>query len=143
MTDQAYHTGPPVRAAASPPLRSVLLSPASRTVLSGFHHAAIDALIALDAPALTDTQRQEVRAFAAAQLAGLPAHIALGVNVAGLLLAVGALTRGSAFGRMTPSAQANVVAGWERSRLPSTRLYLRLVRSLVLFGAYDTVGADA
>jgi len=107
-----------------------LPSPA-RNPLLRFHQAVAETLIALDVPDASEARRADAIEFVLGQIAALPLHTATGVRAAALTLMPG-------FERRDAAGRIAAIHKWERSKLPSTRLYLRLLRSLVLFAAYDT-----
>jgi hypothetical protein len=112
------------------------LSATGPKVLAGFHRAVAETLATVDVPDASPRKRAEMVAFAMSQLAGLPTHTAVGVTAAATLLAPG-------FEGKELDDRVAAIERWGRSKLPSTQLYLRLMRSLVLFKAYDTTGALA
>ena len=110
--------------------------------------AVIDTLLqteALPQPlgATAPESRADVIAFVDGQLGVLPPLPRAGVVVVEWLLAVGtAATRGP-LARLGLDRRRDVISSWERLPFRPAQLYVRLVRSLVLFAAADEVDRAA
>jgi hypothetical protein len=90
-----------------------------------FHEQVTAALVESEAPELDTREQAEVEGFVARQLVAMPPHLRLGVSAVAVLLS----TTGR--GRVEPER-------WDASRVPFVPLYVRMLRSLVLFAAYET-----
>ena len=102
-----------------------------------FHRAVVDTL--LHAEGVSD--RDEPVAFVLGQIAALPVYTRLGVQLAGVMLALLTIaTSGRSFSRLSDVARADAIRRWERLGVLPARLYMRLVRSLTLFAAFDRTG---
>jgi hypothetical protein len=99
-----------------------------------FHGAVVDTL--LQAEGVSD--RDEPVAFVLGQIDALPVYTRLGVQVAAVMLASMTIaTSGRSFARLPAGRRHEVVNRWDRLGLLPARLYMRLVRSLTLFAAFD------
>ncbi len=102
--------------------------------MDGFHLAVIETLLSLEGKG----DLQEPRDFVLGQVGALPPFTRLGVEVAAVFLAIFTLvTSGGWFPRMAPERRQAVVRQWDGLGLLPARLYLRLMRSLTLFAAFD------
>jgi hypothetical protein len=75
-----------------------------------------------------------VHRFVDEQLGRAPRHVRLGVAAIETLLAQVLHRR---FARLGPDERAVVVERWDASPLPPLRVYLKLMRSLVLLCGYE------
>jgi len=79
-----------------------------------------------------------VQDFVVTQMNGLPDHVKMGVRATEAVLAATCLARNrQSFGQLDNSRRAALVRTWETSAVPLPSQYVRLVRSLVLFSAYE------
>jgi hypothetical protein len=79
-----------------------------------------------------------VQDFVITQMAGLPGHVQMGVRATEVVLAAACVARHrQPFERLDDSEQEALVRGWQTSAVPLPSQYVRLVRSLVLFSAYE------
>ena len=107
-------------------------------MLSELHRAVASTLAEVDVPALDDRSRAEVATFVDGQLRALPTHLALGVRAVATLLVVAVVARrGRPFGSLHPARRRAIVERWGASALPPVRLYVRLIRSLVVYGGHE------
>ena len=107
-----------------------------------FERDAVGALIESSDPRVAS----EVEAFVDGSLRDMPEHLRAGVIGESLLL--GAYAAGlRAVGRLPaddPAALAELLDGWESSRIGVLRQYVRLLKSLVVFAENElTAGAAA
>jgi hypothetical protein len=107
--------------------------PAS-AIVGPFRRAVVDTLIRTLVPAAAPGVATEVHRFVDEQLGRAPRHVRLGVGVIETLLA-GVVHRG--FVGLGPDERAAVVERWNASPLPPVRVYLKLMRSLVLLCGYE------
>lgn len=86
----------------------------------------------------------EVAAFVEHQIASLPPQMRLAVTLLQqyLMAATTVAARGPLW-RADRRTRQELVGGWQTSRLGPVRQYSRLVRSLVLFCAYESALGDA
>lgn len=82
-----------------------------------------------DLPDGTPSSAADVTMFVIAQLDAMPAVLRIGVSAVGVLVGLDAVVRGVGPG---------VVGRWETCSLFPVRQYVRLLRSLVVFAAYET-----
>ena len=103
----------------------------------GFHRAVAATLVEVDVRP-SSGGADDVVDFVAGQLGALPLHLAAGVTAASVLLAmITVVTRGRSFAALAVPARARLVEQWSSSPLPPARLYVRLVRSLVVYAAHE------
>ncbi len=108
-----------------------------------FHRAVAATLVDVDVRG-SDAARDDVVDFVAGQLGALPLHLAVGVTAASLLLAAGTVaTRGRSLRALPLATRARVVEQWSTSSFAPARLYVRLVRSLVLYSAHEMTSVSA
>lgn len=113
-------------------------------MLSELHRAVASTLAEVDVPALDDPSRAELATFVDGQLRALPTHLALGVRAVATLLAVAVVVRrGRPFRSLDTTLRRAIVEGWAASALPPVRLYVRLLRSLVVYGGHELVAGAA
>ena len=85
---------------------------------------------------------RDVHAFVDEGIRDMPTHLRAGVaSVAGLMLLGSMARRARPFDRLSPSERRAAVHGWQQSRLAPVRQYMRLLRSLVLYAAYERPSA--
>jgi hypothetical protein len=100
----------------------------------GFHLAVIDTLMRAEG---ADAATEPVD-FVLGQVSALAPFMRVGVEAAAVFLAAYTfVTTGRSFPSMTAERRATTVRRWETLGLPPARLYLRLIRSLTLFAAFD------
>jgi hypothetical protein len=99
-----------------------------------FHLSVIETLLSLEGTGHGD----EPATFVLGQVEALPVLTRTGVQLAALFLAgLTVLTRGAWFPRLSLDRRQATVRRWDSLGLPPARLYLRLMRSLTLFAAFD------
>ena len=98
-----------------------------------FRRAVVDTLIRTLVPGAAPAVAREVHRFVDEQLHRAPGHVRLGVAAIELL---GAVVHGG-FATKGPDERVTIVHGWEASPLPPVRVYLKLMRSLVLLCGYE------
>lgn len=88
---------------------------------------------------------RDVRGFVDDGLSAMPSHLRAGVASVAAMLRLRSRARwGKPFERLGPTERRLAIRSWEGSRLVPVRQYMRLLRSLVLFAAYERpVAADA
>lgn len=104
---------------------------------SRFRAAVVDALLARYQPAASPDVASSVRRFVSEQLGRAPVYVRAGVEVVEALLVASTLLRGRRFVRLPAGDRVGMIERWEASRLPPVHAYLKLIRSLVLFCAYE------
>ena len=113
-------------------------------MLTAFHRAVADTLVDLDVAAVDARGRADVVGFVDGQVRALPTHLALGVSaVATFLVVTAALRHGRPFGSLTADQRRAVVERWAASPLPPVRLYVRMLRSLVVYSGHEVLAASA
>lgn len=81
-----------------------------------------------------------VQDFVVTQMAGLPGHVKMGVRATEAALATACLARNrQSFEQLDHARRTALVRSWETSPVPLLSQYVRLVRSLVLFSAYEQI----
>jgi len=99
-----------------------------------FHLAVIKTLLSFEAVGDTD----ETATFVLGQVGALPVVTRIGVELAAVFLAgLTLVTRGAWFPRLSAERREATVRQWDNLGLLPSRLYLRLMRSLTLFAAFD------
>jgi hypothetical protein len=109
-----------------------------------FHRAVAATLTEADVPALSSAQREELLDFVDGQLRALPAHLAFGVSSLASLLAAGVVAeRRRPFAALPAAARLTIVERWARAAFAPARLYVRLLRSLVVYGGHELLTEPA
>lgn len=112
-------------------------------MLTTFHRAVADTLVDLDVAAVDERGRADVVGFVDGQLRALPAHLAFGVTAVAAFLAVtAALGRGRPFRSLPAHQRRAAVERWAVSPLPPVRLYVRMLRSLVVYSGHEVLAAS-
>lgn len=102
--------------------------------MRAFHLAVIETLLSFEGPRRGD----EPATFVLGQIHALPALTRTGVQLAAVFLAgLTLITTGTWFPRLSLERRQATVRRWEALGLLPARLYLRLIRSLSLFAAFD------
>lgn len=106
--------------------------------LGDFQHGLVATLLEDSGARVDPALERDVQSFVADGVRSMPTHLRLGVESVALLLRVDSLARnGKPFARLGPAARRAAVRTWDASRIDPVRQYIRLVRSLVLFAAYE------
>ena len=113
-------------------------------MLSELHRAVATTLAEVDVPALDERARAELATFVDGQLRALPAHLGLGVRAVATFLAIATIVRrGRSFRSLGAPQRRATVARWASSPLPPVALYVRLLRSLVVYGGHELLAEAA
>jgi hypothetical protein len=81
---------------------------------------------------------EDVQRFVRDGVRAMPIHLRAGVRTLERFLGARALARhGRPFAALDTGQRASELRAWGRSRLDPVRQYVRLVRSLTLFAAYE------
>jgi hypothetical protein len=96
--------------------------------MAGYHAAVASVLAGAEPPSASPAARDEVVRFVTGRIAAMPLHLGLGLD------AVAALLAASTAGRPPDLAR---LERWASSPIGPVRQYVRAVRSLVLFAAYE------
>ena len=119
--------------------------PIGETIIRRVNRTTARTLIDVDVASLPSAAARDVEVWVENQMFSMPIHIKAGIAAVALWVTAHSLLRtGRPPWRLPAGARQRLLQTWAASRIPPVAQYVRLERSLVLYGAHEhPAGFDA